>query len=83
MSWRDFILYSVAFDRKEISEWNKVRQICFTIVRMNGDPKKVPNTPQSFWSLPIDEKPRVLSQEEISQIAAKYSRSTSQLTGKA
>ena len=45
----------------------------FTMVRLMGDPKSAPKTPEAFWELPGDEKPNQINDEEYREIFKRLS----------
>jgi hypothetical protein len=43
------------YERKKIDEYKQIRLLMFTMVRLMGDPKTAPKTPEALWQLPGDE----------------------------
>jgi hypothetical protein len=47
----------------------------FTMVRLMGDPKSAPKTPEALWNLPGDEEKQVgMSDEEARQLFKRLSK---------
>lgn len=45
----------------------------FTMVRLMGDPKSAPKTPEALWQLPGDENPNQINDEEYREIFKRLS----------
>lgn len=45
----------------------------FTMVRLMGDPKSAPKTPESLWPLPGDENPNQINDEDYREIFKRLS----------
>ena len=58
------------FEAKRIDEYKLTRLLMFTMVRLMGDPKSAPKTPEALWELPGD-KASGMSDDEIRQIFKK------------
>lgn len=41
---------------KRVDMYKQTRLLMFTMVRLMGDPKTSPKTPEALWELPGDEK---------------------------
>jgi len=68
MSPRNFSLMIKGHEAKKIDEYKQNRMLMFTMIRLMGDPKTSPKTPEEFWSLPGDEEKVVNSEEEYREI---------------
>ena len=69
MSGRHLSLMMQGHDNKKIDSYKQTRLLMFTMVRLMGDPKTAPKTPEQLWELPGDElSDNVLSDEEIKDI---------------
>lgn len=54
---------------KKIDNYKLTRLLMFTMVRLMGDPKTAPKSPQSLWELPGDEDDQnILSDDEIKEL---------------
>jgi hypothetical protein len=40
---------------KKVDTYRQTRLLMFTMVRLMGDPKSAPKTPEAMWNLPGDE----------------------------
>lgn len=63
MSPRHFSLMLNGFKQKKIDQYKQTRLLMFTMVKLMGDPKTSPKTPEILWPLPGDEDPKVDEQE--------------------
>lgn len=75
MTWRDFSIYTTAYDINQCREWEKYRLVAHTIYLMNtGDKKKVPI--DKFYPLPTDVKKveKALSKEELEKLKQRFSK---------
>jgi hypothetical protein len=43
------------FNEKKVDGYKQTRLLMFTMVRLMGDPKTAPKTPEALWQLPGDE----------------------------
>lgn len=55
-------------ESKRIDEYKQTRMLMFTMVRLMGDPKTAPKTPEALWQLPGDEEVSKIDEEEYRQI---------------
>lgn len=55
MSPRHFSLMMSGYQNKKVDEYRQTRLLMFTMVRLMGDPKSAPRTPEALWKLPGDE----------------------------
>jgi hypothetical protein len=54
---------------KKVDTYRQTRLLMFTMVRLMGDPKSAPKTPEAMWNLPGDEEVKSgLSDEEAREI---------------
>ena len=44
----------------------------FIMLRMWGDPKKVPGTPEEFWPLPFDPEPETITTDDFEAIKEEW-----------
>ncbi len=58
---------------KRIDEYKQTRMLMFTMVRLMGDPKTAPKTPEALWQLPGDEEVGKIDEEEYRQIFKRLS----------
>lgn len=56
------------FEDKKVDEYKQTRLLMFTMVRLMGDPKTSPKTPEQLWQLPGDENVTEIDKEEYRQI---------------
>ena len=69
MSPRHFSLMMSGYKSKKVDEYKQTRLLMFTMVRLMGDPKSAPRTPEALWKLPGDEINQVgLNDEEMREI---------------
>jgi len=60
------------YERKKLDGFKQTRMLMFTMVRLMGDPKTSPKTPEELWNLPGDEAPKI-DEEEYRQIFKRLS----------
>jgi hypothetical protein len=54
---------------KKVDTYRQTRLLMFTMVRLMGDPKSAPKTPEAMWNLPGDEEVKSgLSDDEAREI---------------
>ena len=74
LSWREFLLYRMAFENREIKEWERTRTLAYMIYRSNTT-DNTPKSIKSFFPLPSDEveeeSPR-LTEEEFKRTLKLY-----------
>jgi len=73
MSPKNFSLLSKGFEDKKIDSYRQTRLLMFTMVRLMGDPKTAPKTPEALWELPGDEKSG-MSDDEMREIFKRLSK---------
>ena len=53
MSWREFLLRQTGYNRTEINDWRKFREVAYNaLIGSHIDPKKLPKSIDNF--LPLD-----------------------------
>ena len=60
-------------ESKRIDEYKQTRMLMFTMVRLMGDPKTAPKTPEALWQLPGDEEIGKIDEEEYREIFKRLS----------
>jgi hypothetical protein len=69
ISPRHFSLMLDGYQNKKIDEYKQTRLLMFTMVRLMGDPKTAPKSPNALWQLPGDEDDdNTLSDDDIKDI---------------
>ena len=58
---------------KRVDEYKQTRMLMFTMVRLMGDPKTAPKTPEALWKLPGDEEVGKIDEEEYREIFKRLS----------
>jgi hypothetical protein len=51
------------YNEKKVDNYKQTRLLMFTMVRLMGDPKTAPKTPDALWELPGDEKEKPKDEE--------------------
>jgi hypothetical protein len=51
------------YNEKKVDNYKQTRLLMFTMVRLMGDPKTAPKTPEALWQLPGDEKEKPKDEE--------------------
>lgn len=54
-------------EAKKVDTYKQTRLLMFTMVRLMGDPKSAPKTPEQLWQLPGDDAQGV-SEEEMREM---------------
>jgi hypothetical protein len=54
-------------ESRKVDAYKQTRLLMFTMVRLMGDPKTAPKTPEALWELPGDEKSG-MSEDEMKEI---------------
>jgi len=74
LTWREFLLYKMAYQNKEVREWERTRMVAYLIYKVNTS-EKSPKSLRSFFPLPSDEveddKPK-LTQEQLARTLKLY-----------
>jgi hypothetical protein len=52
----------------KLDQYKLVRMMMFTMVRLMGDPKTAPKTPEQLWELPGDQDGIKIDEEEYKEI---------------
>lgn len=74
MSPRHLSLMIKGFEDKRIDQYKQTRLLMFTMVRLMGDPKTAPKTPEQLWELPGDEVTTKVDEEEYREIFKRYKK---------
>lgn len=56
------------YQDKKVDAYKQTRLLMFTMVRLMGDSKTAPKTPEALWELPGDENKNVMNDEELREI---------------
>ena len=56
------------YEDKKIDSYKQTRLLMYTMVRLMGDPKSAPKSPEQMWKLPGDEDVREVNEEEYREI---------------
>ena len=69
MSPRHFSLMIKGHEEKKVDTYRQTRLLMFTMVRLMGDPKSAPKTPEALWQLPGDDENRLgVSDDEAREL---------------
>jgi hypothetical protein len=69
MSPRHLSLMLKGHQDKKVDAYKQTRLLMFTMVRLMGDPKTAPKTPEQLWELPgDDDENKAISDDEIKEI---------------
>lgn len=74
MSPKNFSLMAKGFEDKKVDSYRQTRLLMFTMVRLMGDPKTAPKTPEALWELPGDENKSGMSEDEMREIFKRLSK---------
>lgn len=74
ISPRHLSLMIKGFEDKRIDQYKQTRLLMFTMVRLMGDPKTAPKTPEQLWELPGDEVTTKVDEEEYREIFKRYKK---------
>jgi len=56
-------------ENRKVDTYKQTRLLMFTMVRLMGDPKTAPKTPEQLWELPGDDDDnKAISDDEIKEI---------------
>lgn len=61
------------YQEKQVDTYRQTRLLMFTMVRLMGDPKTAPKSPEALWELPGDEK-QGMSEEDMREIFKRLSK---------
>jgi hypothetical protein len=56
------------YEDKKIDSYKQTRILMYTMVRLMGDPKSAPKSPEQLWQLPGDEDMSQINEEEYREI---------------
>ena len=68
MSPKHLSLMIKGHEARRIDDYKQTRLLMFTMVRLMGDPKSAPKTPEQLWELPGDEIVSKIDEEEYKNI---------------
>jgi hypothetical protein len=68
ISPKHFSLMLNGHNESKVDQYKLVRLLMFTMVRLMGDPKTAPKTPEQLWELPGDEEISKIDEEEYKEI---------------
>ena len=74
MSPKNFSLMAKGFEDKKVDSYKQTRLLMFTMVRLMGDPKTAPKTPEALWELPGDDNKSGMSEDEMREIFKRLSK---------
>ena len=60
-------------EARRIDDYKQTRMLMFTMVRLMGDPKTAPKSPEQLWELPGDDNVTKIDEEEYRQIFKRLS----------
>jgi len=60
------------YQAKKVDTYKQTRMLMFTMVKLMGDPKTSPKTPEALWELPGDEN-QVVNEQEYRDIFKRLS----------
>jgi len=61
------------YQDKQVDTYRQTRLLMFTMVRLMGDPKTAPKSPEALWELPGDEK-QGMTEEDMREIFKRLSK---------
>lgn len=61
------------YQDKQVDNYRQTRLLMFTMVRLMGDPKTAPKSPEALWELPGDEK-QGMTEEDMREIFKRLSK---------
>jgi hypothetical protein len=62
------------YEDKKVDHYKQTRLLMFTMVRLMGDPKTAPKTPEQLWELPGDENTSKVDEEEYREIFKRFQK---------
>jgi hypothetical protein len=68
MSPRHFSLMIEGYNETKVDNYRVARILMFTMVKLLGDSKSGPKSPESLWPLPGDEDQNLINDEEVKQL---------------
>jgi hypothetical protein len=63
MSPRHFSLMAKGYNEAKVADYRVARMIMYTMVKLLGDPKSSPKSPEALWELPGDKSSEVTDEE--------------------
>ena len=77
MTWRDFSIYTIAWERNELNEWLRTRKLAHMIFSTVATKEKWQDE-RTWWPMPTDEKEEVKppTQEEIQRMINRLQQPT-------
>lgn len=73
MSPRHFSLMMKGHQEKIVDSYRQTRILMFTMVRLMGDPKSAPKTPEAMWELPGDES-TAMTDEDMRELFKRFAK---------
>ena len=73
MSPRHFSFMLNGYQDKQIDTYRQTRLLMFTMVRLMGDPKSAPKSPEAMWELPGDEK-QGMTDEDMRELFKRFAK---------
>ena len=75
LTWREFLLYKMAYDNRQMREWERTRMITYLIYKANTSEKN-PKSIKAFFPLPsdvteVDDSPK-LTQDQLERTLKMY-----------
>jgi hypothetical protein len=61
------------YQDRQVDTYRQTRLLMFTMVRLMGDPKSAPKSPEALWELPGDEK-QGMTEEDMREIFKRLSK---------
>lgn len=74
MSPRHLSLMIKGYEDKRIDNYKQTRLLMFTMVRLHGDPKTAPKSPEQLWELPGDEVVTKVDEESYREIFKRFKK---------
>lgn len=75
MSWREFLLRQIGYNREQKNEWFKVREIAYSaLTGAHIDPKKLPKSKEDFIPLDGRRKNKKVSEETKEKFVEFYKK---------
>lgn len=74
MSPRHLSLMIRGHKENKIDNYKLIRLLMFTMVRLHGDPKTAPKSPEQLWELPGDENVNKINENEYRELFKKFAK---------
>ena len=68
MSPRHFSLMIEGYNETKVDTYRVARTIMFTMVKLLGDSKSGPKSPEALWPLPGDQDPDLINEDQVKQL---------------